>query len=102
MARGGGGNVLRGGNLDAEAALRPPAKSGNTGKIFPGRLVDQGRLATKGGNSIESFFARLAAFFSFGVCAACFFASLLGRWGWDMVFTPVHIEGMPVERGRRS
>ncbi len=44
------------------------------------------------------FLARLAAFFSFGVSTAGFFASLLDRRGLGTVFIPYHVEKTPEER----
>jgi hypothetical protein len=55
-------------------------------------------LTIKGTEPPECFFARLAAFFSFGVNSACFFASRLVRWDLDMVVAPDHVEGARHER----
>ncbi len=55
--------------------------------------VSHERLTIKGATSPACFFACLAAFFSFGVSKARFFASLLGRLDLDMVFTPDNVKG---------
>lgn len=45
-------------------------------------------LTTNGTCPPACFFSRLAAFFSLGVSADCFFDSLLLRWVFDMVVAP--------------
>ena len=55
-----------------------------------------------GAASPACFFARLAAFFSFGVSMACFLVSLLDRWDLDIVFTPVDDEGTLGDRAVRG
>ena len=58
-------------------------------------------MAIRGVTSPACFFARFAAFFSFGVSKDCFFTSLLDRWDLGMVLTLLNGAGK-VSKARRE